>query len=173
MNRMTAEIGGVERKYTRRNPPPGKRLNYEVDKCLMFALRHAALLQLLRITESKAEKVADKVYKVSAQVSNTGYMSTNVTNMAVKIKVAKPVHAEIKLPEGAELVIGHEKVDLGHLERRRTKLLLPRVIGADVVDKTKSSVEWVVKTESDEPIEVVVMTRCPRAGTHREKVTLQ
>jgi len=169
------EIGGVERKFTRRNPPPGKWLEYEVDKCLMFAIRHATLLPLLRITEHKVEKVAEKVYKVSAQVANTGFMSTNVTKMAVKIKVAKPVLAEIKLPEGAELVTGHEKVDLGHLEGRSAKLLLPRVIGADVVDKTRSSVEWVIKTKTDtgEPLEVAIETRCPRAGTDRKKVILQ
>ncbi|MBT7915143.1 hypothetical protein HN588_14685, partial [Candidatus Bathyarchaeota archaeon] len=167
------EIGGVERKYTRRNPPPGKWLKYEVDKVLMFAIRHASLLPLLEVTESKVEKVADRVFKVSAQVANTGFMSTNVTKMAVKIKVAKPVLAEIRLSDGAELVTGHEKVDLGHLEGRSAKLMLPRVIGGDVVDKTRSSVEWVIKTASDELVEVTVEARCPRAGTSRVRVTLQ
>lgn len=167
------EIGGVERKHTRRNPPPGEWLEYEVDKCLMFAIRHAALLPLLRVKDAKVEKIADRVFKVSAQVANTGYMSTNVTQMAVKIKAAKPVLAEIKLQEGAELVTGHRKVELGHLEGRSAKLLLPRVIGADVVDKTKSSVEWVIKTKLDEPIEAVIEARCPRAGTHRQRVILQ
>jgi hypothetical protein len=161
----------VERKYTRRNPPPGKWLEYEVDKCLMFGIRHATLLPLIRITDHKVEKVAEGVYKVSAKVANTGFMSTNVTKMAVKIKVAKPVIAEIKLPEGAELITGHEKVNLGHLEGRSAKLLLPRVIGEDVVDKTRSSVEWVIKTEK--PVEVTIEARCPRAGTDRKKVTLQ
>jgi len=165
------EIGGVERKYTRRNPPPGKWLEYEVDKCLMFGIRHASLLPLIRITDHKVEKVTEGVYKVSAKVANTGFMSTNVTKMAVKIKVAKPVIAEIKLPKGAELVTGHEKVNLGHLEGRSAKLLLPRVIGEEVVDKTRSSVEWVIKTEK--PVEVTIEARCPRAGTDRKKVTLQ
>ncbi len=167
------EIGGVERKYTRRNPPPGKWLEYEVDKTLQFAIRHAALLPQLKVLEPKVEKVAEKVYKVSVQVANTGFMSTNVTKMAVKIKVAKPVLAEIKLPNGADLVTGHEKVNLGHLEGRSAKLLLPRVIGADVVDKTRSSVEWVIKTETEGPVEVTIEARCPRAGTNRVKVTLQ
>ncbi len=167
------EIGGVERKYTRRNPPPGKWLEYEVDKTLQFAIRHAALLPQLKVTKPKVEKVADKVYKISAQIANTGFMSTNVTKMAVKIKVAKPVLAEVKLPDGVDLVTGHEKVNLGHLEGRSAKLLLPRVIGGDVVDKTRSSVEWVVKTETDSPVDVTIETRCPRAGTDRVKVTLQ
>jgi murein tripeptide amidase MpaA len=166
------EIGGVERKFTRRNPPPGKWLEYEINKCLMFPIRHASLLPLLRITENKVEKIADKVYKVKAHVVNNGFMSTNVTKMAVKINVAKTVIAEIKLPEKAELVTGNEKVDLGHLEGRSAKLLLPRVIGADVVDKTRSSVEWVIKTKTDEPIEITIEIRCPRAGKKHKKLVL-
>jgi hypothetical protein len=169
----SVEIGGVERKFTRRNPPPGKWLEYEVDKCFMFAIRHAAFLPLLRITEYKTEKITDKIFKVSAQIANTGFMPTYVTKMAVKINIAKPVIAEIMLPDRTELVIGHERIDLGHLDGRSAKLLLPRVIGADVVDKTRKSIEWVVKTESDEPIEVVIETRCPRAGKDRKKVILQ
>ena len=51
--------------------------------------------------------------------------------------------------------------------------MLPRVIGADVVDKTRSSVEWLIKTKTDEPLEVTIETRCPRAGTDRKKVILQ
>ena len=167
------EIGGVERKFTRRNPPPGKWLEYEIDKCMMFALRHAALLPLLAIRESNIEKIGTHVFKVSAQIANTGYLPTNVTKMAVNIQVAKPVLAEIKLPDGAELVIGHEKIRLGHLEGRSAKLLPPRVLGADVMDKTQGIVEWVIKTETDEPIEVTLEARCPRAGTQRVNLILK
>jgi murein tripeptide amidase MpaA len=167
------EIGGIERKFTRRNPPPGKWLEYEINKCMMFPIQHAVLLPQLRITEHKVEKIANKVYKVSVQIANTGFMSTNVTKMAIKINVAKPVLAEIKLPERAELITGHETVDLGHLEGRSAKLLLPRVIGADVVDKTRSSFEWLVRTYTDDPLEITIEVRCPRAGTQRQKVTLQ
>ncbi|MCW4051013.1 MAG: M14 family zinc carboxypeptidase [Candidatus Bathyarchaeota archaeon] len=80
------EIGGVERKYTRRNPPPGKWLEYEINKSMMFALRHAALLPLIMVIDSRVTKVADEVYKVSARVENTSFMPTNVTKMAVQIK---------------------------------------------------------------------------------------
>jgi hypothetical protein len=64
-------------------------------------------------------------------------------------------------------------VELGHLEVRSVKLLLPRVIGADVVDKTGSRVEWVVKTLTDRPVEVIIVARCPRVGTDIKKVILQ
>jgi len=100
-------------------------------------------------------------------------MSTNVTEMAIKIKVAKPVLAEIKLPDGAELVTGHEKVDLGHLEGRSSKLLLPRVIGEDVLDKSRRSVEWVIKTNNDDINEIQIKVACPRAGKDHCSVILQ
>jgi len=166
------EIGGIDTKYTRRNAPPGKWLLEEADRCMMFSLRHAAMLPLLRITDSPATKVSDSVYKVEARIQNTGYLSTNVTQMGIRNKVSKPVVAEIELPGGAELVIGHEKIDVGHLDGRSAKLLLPRVVGGDVIDKTRRSVEWVLKTDGPGPFEVGVVARCPRAGTHRRKLTL-
>jgi murein tripeptide amidase MpaA len=164
------EIGGINTKYTRRNAPPGKWLLEEADRCMMFALRHAAMLPLLRITSAGATRVAEKVYKVEAQIQNTGFLSTNVTQMGVRNKVSRSVVAEIMLPEGSELVIGHGKVELGHLDGRSAKLLLPRVVGGEVIDRTKRSVEWVVKTEN--PGDVMIEVRCPRAGTHRKNLTL-
>jgi hypothetical protein len=164
------EIGGINTKYTRRNAPPGKWLIEEADRCMMFALRHATMLPLLRITSAEATRVADGVYKVEAQIQNTGFLSTNVTQMGVRNKVSRQVVAEISLPASAELVIGHENVALGHLDGRSAKLLLPRVVGGEVIDKTKRNVEWVVKTEG--PVDVTVEARCPRAGTHRRRLAL-
>jgi hypothetical protein len=164
------EVGGIDTKITRRNPPPGRWLEGEVDKVIQFALRHASLLPLLRITEAKSEKVGDGVYKVEAQIVNTGWLPTNVTEVAKRIKRASPVVAEIQLPEGAELVIGHEKITLGHLEGHSAKLLLPRVVGEEIVDKSRAHVEWVVKT--GQKIGVNIVARCPRAGTHSVKIDL-
>jgi murein tripeptide amidase MpaA len=166
------EIGGINTKYTRRNAPPGKWLEEEAERCMMFALRHAAMLPRLSIAEAKATKVAETVYKVEAQVKNLGFMATYVTQMGVKIKVSKPVTARIVLPEGAELVTGHEKADLGHLDGRSAKLLKPRVVGGEVIDRSRRNVEWVVKTASADPVELLLEVKCPRAGTDRKTITL-
>lgn len=80
--------------------------------------------------------------------------------------------ASLELPEGAELVMGHENVDLGHLDGRSAKLLKPRVVGGEVIDRTRRNVEWVVKTEKTDPVEVALEVRCPRAGTDRKKLVL-
>ena len=166
------EIGGINTKYTRRNAPPGRWLEDEARKCMMFALRHASMLPRISIAEAKATKVAETVYKVEAQVRNLGFMATYVTQIGVKVKVSKPVIARVVLPEGAELVTGHEKVDLGHLDGRSAKLLKPRVVGGEVIDRSRRNVEWVVKTASADPVELLLEVRCPRAGTDRATVTL-
>ena len=165
------EIGGLDTKYTTRNPPPGKWLEKEINKTMMFSLRHAALLPLLRITQTKTVKISQDIYRVEAQIQNTGFLPTNVTQVAINIKLAKPVIAELKLPEGVELVTGHEKKELGHMDGRSAKLLLPRVVGGEVIDRSKRQVEWVVKGKPGS--KVTVVARCPRAGVNRETITLQ
>jgi len=116
------------------------------------------------------KRLAETVYKVEVHVRNTGFMPTCVTQMGVK--VSKPVIASLELPEGAELVMGHENVDPGHLDGRSAKLLKPRVVGDEVIDRTRRNVEWVVKTETTDPVEVALEVRCPRAGTDRKKLVL-
>ena len=166
------EIGGIHTKYTRRNAPPGKWLEEEAKKCMMFALRHAALLPRLRIVDTVVTKVADTIYKIEVQVKNIGFLPTYVTQVGAKIKVSKPVMANINLPESAELVTGYKRVDLDHLDGRSARLLKPRVVGGEVIDKSKRNVEWVVKTKTTSPAEVGVEVRCPRAGIDRRTITL-
>ena len=165
------EIGGIHSKYTSRNAPPGKWLKEEAEKCMKFALAHATMLPRLKITDLKTRKIVDTVYKLEAQIQNTGFMPTHVTQFAVKTKVAKPVLAEIILPEEVELISGYEKENLGHLEGRSAKLLKPRVVGGGIVDRTKKSVEWVVKTDGNLQ-DVTIQVRCPRAGRDQKTVSL-
>lgn len=75
---------------------------------------------------------------------HTGFKLTNVTWIARRSKIAKSVLTEIKLLVEVKLVTGHNKVDLDHLEGRSAKLLLLRVIWANVMDMIRSSVEWVI-----------------------------
>ena len=165
------EIGGLHSKYTRRNAPPGKLLEDEAEKCMMYALTHASMLPRLALTEVKTIKIAETVYKIEAQIQNTGYLPTYVTQVAVKTKVAKPVIAEIKLPAGVELVSGYMKEDMGHLEGRSAKLLKPRVVGGGIIDRTKRSTEWVIKTDGA-PQMITIQVKCPRAGRDQKTVSV-
>ena len=118
------EIGGWKTKFTYQNPPP-KYLEAECEKLTRFALAHASCAPRLE-AELKVEALSDGLRKVVLEVDNSGYLSTNVTRIAVDKKVARPVKAEIKLPEGAELVSGEREVDLGHLAGRSALAGKPR-----------------------------------------------
>ena len=63
-------------------------------------------------------------------------------------------------------------MDLGHLDGRSAKLLRPRVVGGEFIDRSRRNVDWVVKAPSADPVELLLEVRCPRAGTDREKVIL-
>ena len=81
-------------------------------------------------------------------------------------KVAKPVKAEMKLPEGATIFSGEREVDLGHLAGR-SALAGNRWKSPDFFEGLPSDyarrVEWVVRGEDNVEVEV----RSEKAGTVR------
>jgi murein tripeptide amidase MpaA len=110
------EIGGWRTKFTFENPPP-HLLETECEKLFRFALAHASCAPRLE-ADLSVEAFSDGVKKVELRVENVGYLPTNVSRLAADRKLVKPVEAELKLPEGATLVSGEEKQELGHLAGR-------------------------------------------------------
>jgi murein tripeptide amidase MpaA len=158
------EIGGWKTKFTCQNPPP-KFLEAECEKLTRFALAHASCAPRLE-AELKVEALSDGLRKIVLDVENTGYLPTNVTRIAVDKKVAKPVKAEIKLPESATIVSGEREVDLGHLAGRSAlagnRWKSPGFFEGLPSDYARR-VEWVVKSEGNLEVEV----RSEKAGTVR------
>ena len=107
------EIGGIDFKYTWQNCPPGY-LEQEVEKNTNFCLRMAQTLPKLTVDCLKAEKVTDGVYKVSAKVSNAGYLPTFVCNEAKRLKVDQPL--TVTAAVDGEIISGKAEDTLGHLE---------------------------------------------------------
>jgi hypothetical protein len=60
--------------------------------------------------------IAENTWRVRLIVQNSGWLPTYVTKMALKRKLLRGVLAEIKLPEGAELLSGKPREELGELE---------------------------------------------------------
>ncbi|MBT3267382.1 carboxypeptidase [Candidatus Poribacteria bacterium] len=80
-----------------------------------FTFAHAKSLPRISATVHETESLGDGVWRVSVAVVNGGYLPTSITRRAVDLGVAKPVTATISLPDGAEVVSGAEKQELGHL----------------------------------------------------------
>ncbi len=107
------EIGSIDFKYTWQNCPPGY-LDQEVAKNTAFCIRMASTLPRLSVDSLDKEKVEDGVYKITATISNTGYLPTFVSNEAKALKVDKPLTVNLEF-EG-DAVVGEKCVSLGHLE---------------------------------------------------------
>jgi murein tripeptide amidase MpaA len=138
------EIGGWRTKYTWRNPPSGRFLEEEVEKTYKFALIHAMLLPELEIVEVKAFDLGEGVYRVQVKVTNMGFLSTSLTQLAEKEKYTKPVIARIVLPKSVKLLSTRDWVSLGSIDGRAEKLsglLKPAPMGEGHI----KTVDWLVR----------------------------
>lgn len=161
------EIGGWKSKFVLQNPPP-QLLLAECHKNMLFTLKHADALPILGIDKLTAAEVGAGVYKITAVVKNHGFLPTNISEVAKEIRVAKPVTVEIVPGEGAQLVHGQAKTEIGHLEGRLTA---PSFYGSGVATLSKEKrVEWLVRGEQGSKVKVVASS--PRAGVVTKEVVL-
>lgn len=161
------EIGGWRMKDTLQNAPPSF-LKAEAHKNAIFTLRHAGASPRLEIASSKVEHLGEEVYKVEVVLKNRGYLPTNVTEMAKQNKTARPVTVDLGLPEGASLVLGKVREEIGHLEGRVITMGLNFYPGNASVAREKK-LEWVVKAPAGG--QLTVKASSEKAG--RRSVTLK
>ncbi|MFO8060489.1 MAG: hypothetical protein R6U70_07535, partial [Bacillota bacterium] len=69
----------------------------------------------LALLQTHVTQVEPGLLKITADVMNTGYLPTNVTAHALKIKAVKPVEAVIE-GEDLEVIDGSARRELDHLE---------------------------------------------------------
>ena len=163
------EIGGFDFKYTWQNCPPGY-LEQEVEKNTNFCLRMAATCPKLVVDSLTAEKAGEGVYKVTAKVSNIGYLPTFVTNEAKRLQVDKEL--TVKLDVDGQLVTGKAVDTLGHLEGFSG---IKSSYSWDNIttrrhDPLTKVVTWVIAAK--EGTEVTVTVSGPKAGNVKATVVL-
>lgn len=173
------EIGGWTHMYTFRNPPPASFAATEAVRgflqdtmhtnCL-FTLKHAACAPLLRVEETRAERLSDDLYKVSATVANLGYLPTYTTRRGLEHNVVGTVTAALQLNDNLELLMGAPAQNIGHLAGReeRKATWSPWMRNWN---PTRRPVEWLVRGQAGSTITLTVAA--PRAGTHTVTVTLE
>jgi hypothetical protein len=172
------EIGGWTHMYTFRNPPPAswaateaaKRFLHDtIHNNCMFTLRHAACTPLIQIADTRAQELGANLYKITAVIRNVGYLPTNMTQMALKHQTAGTVSASLVLSDGAELIMGAQTQDLGHLAGRdeRTAPWSPWMREWHTAQR---QAEWLVRAEPGTTIQLTASAQ--RAGTQSSEVTL-
>ncbi len=162
------EIGGMVYIWSYRNPP-GKLLEEICHNNTIFNLRHAAAAPRIAVDELTVEALGAGLHKVTAVVSNHGYLPSNLSDVAIQNKVAKPVTISIDM-QGASLVMNPGRADLGHLAGRNERRYNWSPWGQQWSAVTKK-VEWLVKAE-DAGASVTVTAVSEKGGTHRQSAEL-
>ena len=166
------EIGGMRTKYTMQNPPP-HLLDSALDKIFMFPIRLAAMLPQVKITKTEATAIGEGLYKIKAEVSNLGFLATNLTEQRKKIKLDKPVRVKIELGDGVELIGGKERSSLGNLEGRSDRLPghPSYSVSSGRAEGSKGTVEWTVRAKKV-PGRVVISSYSLKGGRDRKELEL-
>ena len=149
--------------------PPAHLLEEICRKNVMFNLRHAAAAPRVVIDDVTVEPLGADLHKVTAVVSNHGYLPTNLSDVAVQNGVARPVTVTLDC-EGAELAMNPGDVALGDLAGRNERKYAYSNWGQQWSPVTRK-VEWLVKAQG--PANTVTVTAASqKGGTSRQTVAL-
>jgi murein tripeptide amidase MpaA len=162
------ELGGWNGMYTWRNPPPAL-MGAEAERNVPFALALGEMLPRLAVHTVEAAPLGQDDYRVNLVVENTGFLPTYTSAQGKKRKATRPVRVELELPEGARLVNGKRRIELGHLEGRSNKLDVASVWDAGPTDN-RARAEWVLHAPAGVVVRVHVLSE--RAGALHLEVRL-
>jgi len=163
------EIGGWNRFHAFGNPPL-KFLERELERFPKWLLWQALLSPKLELVDASAERVAGDTWKVRLVVQNSGWLPSYVSKRALERKVVRGVIAEIGVYDGAELVSGKRREDLGQLEGKAYKHTGISFWPDYHVTDDRAKMEWVVRGRAGD--RVTLTARHERAGTIRTELKL-
>ncbi|HEX6662494.1 MAG TPA: M14 family metallopeptidase [Gaiellaceae bacterium] len=148
---------------------PFDRLEDEVAPHAEWALFHALVSPLLEVRELEVEKLGETSSLVRLVLQNSGWLPTNVTQKALARQSVLGIEVELELPEGARLVSGEVKTNIGHLWGRADKRSTSWW-GNDDSTGDLAKLEWVVEAPAGG--ELGIEARGQRAGTLRRRLAL-
>ncbi|UCE42177.1 MAG: hypothetical protein JSV17_04185 [Candidatus Aminicenantes bacterium] len=164
------EIGGWNRNYFSQNPP-ARFMEKEWKINCLFELKHAEMLPFLKIEKIETESLGENLFRLTVVVVNEGYLPTNVTQKAIDNQMAKPVLASLKL-EGAELLIGKQEVELGHIQGNAPISSSRFSFSRNDAPQNKKTVQWLVRGKKKNPA-VEIIFESQKAGTTKKKISLR
>ena len=149
---------------------PFDRLEQEVAPHSDWALFHLLISPFLEVRSLNVEQLGESSFLVRLVLQNTGWLPTNVTQKALERHAVRDLEVELELPEGARLVGGEVKTQVGQLKGRVEKRSTTWW-GNDESSADLTKLEWVI--EAPAGTEIGLEARHQRAGTIRRRLTLQ
>lgn len=115
----SVELGGWNDLHTWTNPPPS-RLLQEIGRHADFAVHQALCSPMLDVPHCRAVALGDDTWRVEAGVSNVGWLPTDVSALARKQHLVKPLTVEIEAPgvDRFEVLDGPARRKFGQLAGR-------------------------------------------------------
>jgi hypothetical protein len=162
------EIGGMVYIWSYRNPP-GKLLEEICHNNVMFNLKHAAAAPKISVDSVTVEALGSNMHRVTAVVSNHGFLPTNLSDVAIQNGVAKQVTISLDC-EGAELLMNPPEVKLGNLAGRNERGYAYSNWGQQWSPVTKK-VEWLVRADKNDA-RITVTAVSEKGGTCRRLLSL-
>jgi hypothetical protein len=163
----TVELGGWNGMYSWSNPPH-HLLEKEIAPLADFVIFNCLISPKLEIYDLTAESRGSDLYYIRLVIHNTGWLPTQVTEQALKMKVVREVEVDIALPQEAKLVSGKQKTKCGQLSGRDDKYALSYWVSDQTKDRAK--VEWVIHAPAGGEVGITAVHQ--RAGTVRTVVNL-
>jgi len=149
---MTVEVGGL-RPYAALNPT-GAQLDSALAKQSRFVVELAGMLPSVALRGARVERVGDRVWRVTAQVANEGYLPT-MAAIGSRSRWPHRVRVELKT-SGQQQIVGGRKVQL-----------LDAIRGSG----RSSELTWVVVGDAGSTVTLAASS--PVAGAASETITLR
>ncbi|MCX6538036.1 MAG: M14 family metallopeptidase [Acidobacteria bacterium] len=146
------EIGGFK-PYATTNPPVAKIADLGASHA-KFVLYLTSIFPKVKIAKAEATALGGGIYRIRADVENTGYLPTAMAQGVVARSV-KPIMVQLGVPPES-IITGNEKTN--HLN-------------ALAGSGTRQSYEWVIKGKPAQAVTLKVVSQ--KSGTDTATITLQ
>jgi murein tripeptide amidase MpaA len=149
---------------------PFDRLEEEVRPHADWAIFQALISPLLEVRTLEVEQLADSSFLLRLVLQNSGFLPTNVSDRAVQRQAVRGIEVELDLPDGARLVAGDVKTEIGQLRGRIDKRSTTWW-GNDESTSDLAKLEWVIDAPAG--TELGLTAGNARTGTIRRRVKLE
>lgn len=161
------ELGGWVERRTFGNPPEAFLLR-TIEPVTEFTIAHALMTPRLELRHAAAERLGEGLYRVRAVAVNSGYLPTYGSKRAQEVRAVRPIEVTLELPNGASLVTGEARHEIGQLEGRANKRAL---WGGDYPSDYLHKLEWTVRAPAGGALRITAASQ--RAGTARAQLELE
>lgn len=156
------EIGGWNVKTVGQNAPAAF-LQDECERNPQFTLSQAAMLPKLSFKSIDCEHLGDNLFILRITVQNDGFLPTNGSEQGARLQLP-PIEVSV---EGADVLFGRPKVEIGHLQGRAAVVAGRNSPGQFRVENEKL-VEILIRGSGD----VTVNVKSDRSGAITRRVSL-